>query len=294
MNAAPDVDFADLQLLAEVAQAGTLLTVARRRGVAASTLSRRMTRLESALGTRLLDRGPRGIVLHESAQGLVELAREFEVSVAAAIRSMPARGATLRGTIRLSCGDGFAPLLTKIVAELAALHPQVRFELALEDRIVDLPRREADVAIRTVHRGEPSLAYRALGKLGYGLFGAASLLARTGTPKSEAGLARLPGVALTSPLDRTPPQAWLHERLQARPVLRASTFNGQVAAVQAGVGIAALPVAVSAGLERVLPRARVPELPVYLVTRATSRTERHVEAFVRAIMAHGLEPLSSR
>jgi DNA-binding transcriptional LysR family regulator len=251
MNANLELDWADLGLLHEVARAGSLLAAARRRGLSVSTLSRRMAALEAALGRRLFERGARGVVMTPAGRELSEMARSFEERLSGLVRALPSSGEQLEGTIRISVGDGFAPWISEVVARFHRAHPRVRFELALEERVIDLARREADVAIRTTHRREPSLVYRELGELAFGLFASPAYLARAGRPRRARDLSRLHAVLLSAPLDRLPAQRWAAARMPV--ALRATTFGGQLAAVRAGVGVAPLPIQAAEGLERVLP-----------------------------------------
>ena len=237
-----------------------------------------MAALEDTLGRRLFERGARGVVMTPAGRELAEVARSFEARLSGLVRALPASSEQLEGTIRVSVGGGFAPWIGEVVARFHRVHPRVRFELALEERVVDLARREADVAIRTTHRRESSLVYRELGALAYGLFASPAYLARVGRPRRTRDLERLDAVLLAAPMDRLPAQRWAASRMPV--VLRASTFGGQLAAVRAGVGLAPMPLETAEGLERVLPARALPGLPLWLVTRAASHREPHVKEFV--------------
>src|SRR5262249_26085125 len=136
MSAKPSgaASWADLQLLLDVAGAGSLLGAARARGLAASTLSRRMTRLERALGTGLLVRGPGGVGLPDGARTLVAAASQFALAVASAVRDLAAADRPLTGVVRISAGQGFADFIAGVVGRFQEEHPAVRFEVALEER----------------------------------------------------------------------------------------------------------------------------------------------------------------
>ena len=285
------LDWNDLAWLADVARSGSLLAAARGGGVAVSTLSRRMTALEEKLGVTLLERGPRGVLLTPSALALSTLGGELRTRIEGALRALPRPGEPLRGTVRISAGDGFAELLSEICAGLSRSHSELRFELELQEKPVDLARRAADIALRTVHRQEASLRYQKIGELSYGVFAAPQLLARLDPIRSVRDLKRVPVVSLAAPLDRLPAQRWLNER--ATVVATVSTFQGQLGAVRAGLGAAALPELGASGLER-LPSARdLPSLPVWLVTRAGTRREPHVHAVARALAQQLTERLGA-
>ena len=276
--------WADLQLLLDVARAGSLLGAARARGLAASTLSRRMTKLETAVGTPLVVRGPSGVELSDAAAQLVTAARQFGLAVASAVRDLGATGRPLSGVVRITAGHGFAELIAGVIARFQEEHPAVRFEVALEERLVDLVRREADVAIRTVHRHEGTLVYLRAGELAYGLFAHADYVARRGRPRVVAELERHAIVGLAPPHDAVPAVRAFEKLFSVVPVAR-TTFPGQLAATRAGVGIAVLPALAAAGLAPVLPQLALPSLPVWLVVHRDVRARPAVDAVVRALRA---------
>ena len=107
MNAQP-LDWSELQLLVAVQRAGSMLRAARRLGLAASTVSRRLAALEQTAGTLLLERGPEGVRLTPAGSALAACGAEVELGVSRALRDLPRPGAALAGTIRVSAGDGFA------------------------------------------------------------------------------------------------------------------------------------------------------------------------------------------
>ncbi len=87
------------------------------------------------------------------------------------------------------------------------------------------------------------------------------------------------------PLDRLPVQRWLAARCRKPPVLATTTFSALVAAVRAGLGVAALPLVSASSLVALLPGPELPELPVWLVVERDARKQPHVAAFVEALRA---------
>ncbi len=269
----------DLKLLLAVARSGSLLAAAREAEAATSTLSRRLTALERATGVRLLERRNDGARLTEAGRRLVEVAEDLELRLAARLRDLPSTSRALEGTIRVTAGDGFAELVIGAIAEFAGRHPGVSFEVAVDARELDLRRREADVAIRTGTRREPSLIYRPLGRLPYGLYVAPAYAARRGLPRAEADLAKHDVLGFAGPAERLPIVGWFRARGVTRYAFRATSFTAFLVAARAGLGIAALPGPAPADLQRVLPRARPDALPVALVTHPDARRQPHVRAF---------------
>jgi DNA-binding transcriptional LysR family regulator len=278
-------DWDDLRLLLAVARSGSFLAAARGLGVATSTVSRRLTRLERAAGARLLERGATGVRATEAGRRLVETAEDIELRLQAQLRDLPSATRPLEGVIRVTAGDGFAEPLHQAIAAFVARHPGVDFEVVIEARALDLARREADLAIRTGRGPERSLVYRSVGRLPYGLFAARAYLERAGSPRDLRELARHAFVGFAEPLHRLPAMRWLRQHGATRFVLRATGFQSVLAGARAGLGIAALPEVTATGLERVLPRARIEPLPVYLVLHPETRRLPHVRAFADAVIA---------
>jgi DNA-binding transcriptional LysR family regulator len=279
------IDWSDLQLLVAVRAAGSMLRAARRLGLAASTVSRRMSGLEQAAGVSLIERGTDGVRLTPAGDALAGCGAELETGVARALRELPRPGTALTGTVRVSAGDGFADAVAAAARACGAKHPGLRFEIALEDRVVNLVRREADVAVRTVHAGETSLVYRKARVLEYGLFAEPRYLADRSAPRRLADLPKHDWVGFTAPLDRIPSQRWLHTCMGKPPLLAASSFTGLLAAVRAGLGVATLPVLSASGLTSVLPGTPLPALPVWLVVHRDARKQPQIAAFVQALLA---------
>jgi DNA-binding transcriptional LysR family regulator len=269
----------DLRLLLEVARHGSLLAAGRTVDAATSTLSRRLTRLERQAGTPLLERRSDGARLTEAGRQLAAVAEDLDLRLGARLRDLPAKDRALEGTIRVTAGDGFADVLIGAIAAFVERQRGVAFEVAIETHELDLGRREADLAIRTGARREPSLIYRRLGALPYGLYASPAYLARRGAPRAETDLAKHDVLGFAGPAEKLPIMRWLRARGVARFAFRATSFGAFLVAARAGLGIAALPGPVGDELVRVLPRARPEPLRVALVTHPDARRLPHVRAF---------------
>jgi DNA-binding transcriptional LysR family regulator len=282
---AKPVDWSDLQLLAALRGKSSMLGAANQLGLAASTVSRRLTALEGAAGATLLQRGPDGVRFTEAGRALADWAADMDGGLARTLRSLPVGGGALTGTVRVSAGDGFADVIVSAVRAMAASHPGVAFELAFESQTVSLTRGEADVAVRTVHQRESSLVYRKVATLQYGLFAAASYLAGRGTPRRLPDLARHAFVGYAAPLDRLPSERWLRARVGRPPAVATSSYAALLTAARAGLGLVSLPIASAAGLVPVLRGAELPARPVWLVVQREVRKQPHVAAFVEVLRA---------
>jgi DNA-binding transcriptional LysR family regulator len=175
----------------------------------------------------------------------------------------------------------------RFVAAVAAAfrreHPETLFELVAEQRVADLSKREADMALRTVKSTSDTIVSRKLGQLHYGLFATEEYLRRSGSPRvSRESFAEHDFVIYEGFLERQPEIRWLRERGAARFPFRASNTEGLLEGCIAGQGIAALPTLVA---ERVpaLRRLRLdedpPSKPIFLAMHRDMRAVPRVRAF---------------
>ncbi|WP_033069414.1 LysR family transcriptional regulator [Thalassospira australica] len=162
----------DLRYFLVLAQENSLSGAARRLRKEHTTVARRVEALESDLGTKLFDRLPRGWQLTAAGRNLVPVAERVEEEALTFERQAKGDEAA-HGVVRISVPPVagrvlFAPRL----ARLLKAHKGLEFEIIGAANIVNLARREADVAVRMITPHEPGLITRKLVELGVGLYGA--------------------------------------------------------------------------------------------------------------------------
>src|SRR5262245_29907992 len=141
--AGDELDWDDLRYFLRAAEAGSLAAAARAMGVEHTTIGRRLSALERALGAPLLARGPDGLELTPLGERVAPLARDAERAVRA-VRDL----VTCQKTrVRLATPTGFTPLFTARLPDLQRDHPEIVLELMSSSRPVDLKKGEADLAI---------------------------------------------------------------------------------------------------------------------------------------------------
>lgn len=224
-----------------VLQEGSLSGAARALGLTQPTVGRHVSALEQALDLSLFTRSAAGLQPTESALALREDAELMQSTAAALERAARGLGQAVQGAVRISASEVMGvEVLPPILSELQARHPQLEIELVLSNRVQDLLRREADIAVRmTVPRQEALLATR-VGEVPLGLHAHRHYLARHGRPQSLAELAshRLIGYDQETPFLRAASArlnlpAWSRERFAAR----CDSDLGQLALLRAGAGI---------------------------------------------------------
>jgi DNA-binding transcriptional LysR family regulator len=280
------LDSDQLRVFLAVMRTGNTLAAARRLGIDHSTVSRRLAGLETALGTRLFDRSPRGLAPTEAAGALIGHAERIESELIAAAASVAGRDADVAGTVRLATPEVFGTyLVAPHVAELRARHPHLVLELAPESRSISLSRREADIAVTLQAPPRGRLVARKLSDYRLGLFASRAYLAAHDPIASPADLGGHPLVSYIEELVEYPALRSLEQACPgALSVFRSSSSAAQQAAVAAGSGLGLLHL-LAAGrddrLVRVLPQTIEVTRSYWLVLHADlQRTPR-----IRAITA---------
>ncbi|MFC3069553.1 LysR family transcriptional regulator [Phenylobacterium soli] len=283
-----EIDWDDVRVFLAVARAGSFSGAARELGVNHTTVGRRLTSLEAALGGHLLlERRPDGYVLTPAGAAAASEAERMDLASHALRRAVEV-GEELAGPVRISSLASFGErILAAPLAALAAAHPSLRLELVGEDRNVQLSKGEADIAIRFGRPADDEALTRQIGEVGYRLYAAPGYLAAT-----PAQTRRF--VGFSDDMARIAPgAARLRELMGGQPpTLRCGAFAAQAAAAAAGAGIAMLPLYLgegAPGLVRVDPAAdRVWSQPIWLVVRADVRRVARVRR-VADVLAEAVE-----
>lgn len=183
------VETSELVAFTRTVEAKSLSRAAAELGVPRATVSRRLMRLEERLGTRLLRRTTRSLVLTPSGDTFYRHARIVLDAVKSAEQSVRNEGTEIIGDLRVSVppllDEGFFAMITGF----AKAHPRVRLQVHFSSRHVDLRRDGYDVALRAGSEFEPGLVARTLGRTQ--VIGVASpeYLAEHGTPRRRKDLA---------------------------------------------------------------------------------------------------------
>lgn len=273
----------DLRYFLAVHRHGTHAAAGRALRVAPTTIGRRLAALEEALGVKLFQRTPAGLVLGESGQVLRAHAERVEAEVLASERELTGADRRVSGPVRLTAGDGMAThVLAPRLAELQQAHPELRVELRADNLAVDLSRREADVALRLFRPREQSLIARRLAPFTFRVYGGEPYFARRGRPSGMKDAARHDWLGPESAQDGTPPGQWLRRHIPAaRVVLRSSATTVLMSACAAGHGLGVFPELLAASDSRlvpVLPRAVLPTRELWAVTHQDLRHSARVGA----------------
>ena len=279
----------DLRLLLAVSRRGSLLQAGQLLGIAASTVSRRLTQLEAALGEPLVERGVEGCWLTARGQSLVEVAVAAEAGLRRQTVADVSGGQTeLCGSVLVSAGEGFSSCVLEAASRFTSLHPRCSVELMVTADFHKIVRGAADIALRTAHLGEPSLIYRPMGELAYGVFADARYLKQF----PGMSLATAVNIALLPPLDMLPQMRAAKAAGLDRAQISVNSFAVQLESVRQGMGVAVLPRILAKGLNEVFLDLELPDMEVYLVTRPQALKQAHIRCFFDILERVLLEALS--
>ena len=182
---------AAMQVFSQVVESGSFAKAAERLGLSASAASRQVADLESHLQTRLLNRTTRKVSLTESGRAFYERSVQLLADLAEAEAEASRAAVVPRGTIRLTTSVNFGVRhVAPAIAEFLARHREVRFDVSLADRVVDLIEEGFDLAIRIGTPGAENLVARKLGETRLVPCASPRYLAGHGAPKTPEELAQ--------------------------------------------------------------------------------------------------------
>jgi DNA-binding transcriptional LysR family regulator len=240
-----------------VMRLGSLSGAARSTGMTQPTIGRHIEEVEAALAVALFTRSSSGLMPTEAAKALLPHAEAMETAMAALVRTATLGGEdeSPRGTVRITASDIMGTVvLPQILATIRTKHPQIIFELALNNRTDNLLQRDADIAVRMVRPTQTGLVARKIGELPLGLYAHRSYLERFGTPETVEALLRSHLIGF----DRDDHSA----RSVASGILpitreifafRCDSDSAQLAALEAGLGIGAVQKSIARQISDLVP-----------------------------------------
>ncbi|MBC9245623.1 LysR family transcriptional regulator [Paracoccus sp. 11-3] len=280
------MDWDKLRIFHAVADAGSLTHAGDTLHLSQSAVSRQIRALEESLGTTLFHRHARGLILTEQGELLFDatssMARKLD-GAAARIRDSEEH---VLGELKVTTAVGFGTLwLAPRLGKLYAKYPDLKIDLLLEERVLDLPMREADVAIRMKEPTQSDLIRRRLLNIRMRLYATPEYLQQAGVPETLEELTQHRLISQKPDQPQVAAGARLVQQILAQNIASTLTVNnyfGVLQGVLANVGIGVLPDYLTADHERlvrVLPDVDSDEVPVFLAYPEELRQTRRVAAF---------------
>ena len=194
------VDLNSLRVFDRVAALSSFSAAARALGMPKSSVSRTITLLEQELGTRLLQRSTRAVVLTDSGTAFRDRCADILARVGETVDYIGRLSGSPRGTLRIGAGIGFGIVaLTEVLPKFIEQYPDVEIALELSSRVADLVAANVDVAIRMGPMRDSDLVATRLGIIPRYVSAAPSYLQKHGTPRTAKELRNhqtieLPGI----------------------------------------------------------------------------------------------------
>jgi DNA-binding transcriptional LysR family regulator len=229
----------DIVLILSLSSNGNMSATARALGVDVSTISRRITAAEKALGTRLFVRTDSRYELTEAGRIFVAQGEQIYDQIASMMLSCADPSTGIAGLVRVTAIEFlFDYWLVNYLPALSATYPGLQLSLLASDSNLSFTRREADFALRLARPTEDAaLLMRKLGDLGFAVYASPRF---TSVPRAE--WPEQPWISYSEALSHTPEMRWL-DRLgpNTRKHLQVSNLGTMVRACLAGNGLALLP-----------------------------------------------------
>jgi DNA-binding transcriptional LysR family regulator len=280
------MDWDKLRIFHAVADAGSLTHAGETLHLSQSAVSRQIRALEESLNTTLFRRHARGLLLTEQGELLFEATRSMAKRLETTAARIRDSEDEVFGELRVTTTMGFGTLwLAPRLPRLFERYPNLKIDLMLEERLLDLQMREADVAIRMKEPSQADLIRRRIMEVRIRLYASSAYVQKQGLPLTPEDLAshRLITQAAASPQVRAGAD-FVQPFLAGNPrsSLTVNNYFGILQAVIHGLGIGSLPDYVTADfpdLVNVLPEEQSAPIPVYLAYVEELRQSQRVCAF---------------
>jgi len=258
------MEWSDVRIFLAVIRKGSFGEAARSLGVSHPTVGRRIKALEDEAQQPLFRRTREGLVLTDAGDAVLNLAESMENSARALERRLAGNHQRLEGILRISCAEWFAGyVLAPVLVELTRRHPAVVPEIIASYRLLNLSRRDADVAFRLVPFTEPDIVQRRLMTISYGLYGTPETAQTLHHDPASVGL-----ILMNTAQSHFPDVTWLLDRFpRSRRVFTSTSRAVQAQMCLRGMGVAVLPRPLGdavSGLQRIQTEDQLPSREIWV------------------------------
>jgi len=280
------MDWDKLRIFHSVADAGSLTHAGDSLGLSQSAVSRQIRGLEESLGTTLFHRHARGLILTEQGELLFDATRAMTKRLDTAAARIRDSEDEVYGELRVTTTTAFGTLwLAPRLPTLYAKYPELKIDLMLEERVLDLPMREADIAIRMKEPSQADLIRKRLMAVHMRMYASPEYLRQNGTPLTMEDMAGHRLCCQNADAHQVAAGAEMVRKLLTHAIRSTFTVNNYFGVLQAVVnnlGIGVLPDYLTEDfphLVRVMPEVESAEVPVFLAYPEELRHSKRVSAF---------------
>jgi DNA-binding transcriptional LysR family regulator len=284
------INWDDLRFVLALRRAGSLGAAARLLKVESSTVSRRLSSIEEALGVQLAAQLPGGLQLNEAGNTVADLAEGIDGRIDELTRRIGGEDQRPEGLVRLATTESMARFLMAGLVPLRQAHPKIQVQLVVSSAALDLMRREADVALRLFREKTGTLVARKIGDVGWSIYASRAYVERMGLAVGAdiADLTGQPVIGYAGAAARSAGGLWLAAHSRSEDiVLTGESVPSVLNAVRAGLGVSVLPCFAAHGdptLARLTP-AVIARAEAFLVIPPDHRNTVRVRLVMDALTA---------
>ena len=278
----------DLPLVLAIARNGNLREAAMALRVNHSTMFRRLNALERSLNTKLFERLASGYRPTESGERLLAAAERMETEVLTLDREVTGRDTRLTGKLRVTASETLAfGALAGEIARFRQRHPGIIVELLVDNRTLDLSRRETDIALRAMRPVQGDLFGRKLTDIRWCFYASPDYLNARKAPRRQRDIDKHQVISWGESMLPTKAAAWLAKHVPTRSICyRTNSPVSQLLAAKAGMGLALLPCYLGDS-DRALTRVLSPlddlRTELWLVTHRSLKETARIRSFMELV-----------
>ena len=280
------MDWDKLRVFHAVADAGSLTHAGDNIHLSQSAVSRQIRALEESLNTTLFHRHARGLILTEQGELLFDATKSMSKRLEAASARIRDSEDEVFGELRVTTTMGFGSLwLAPRLSTLFLEYPDLNIDLMLGERVLDLPMREADVAIRMKEPSQADLVRKRLMSVQLCLYANKAYVQKNKVPKTLSELRTHRVIFQNVSSEQVAAGETLVKELLSydlKKILTVNNYFGVLQAVRFGLGIGVLPDYVAIDnpeLVRILPEFASNVVPIFLAYPEELRQSKRIAAF---------------
>lgn len=231
----------DLRVIKAIGENGGLAAAAAALGVNHSTISRRLSAVEETLGVVLFDRRRSGYAPTAAGAELVALGERVEQDILGVARRVSGHAQGHTGDLRVTTSDALLlDFLTPIIADFRTDNPEIRVEVIVKNRPLNLARGDSDIAFRATIAPPENLFGRKAATVAWAVYG--RRIDYIGVSPSPAELYQRQWASYGSGLSGLRAFGFVEDRVPRENIVyRSDSVAGAAAAIAAGIGIGFLP-----------------------------------------------------
>ena len=283
------MDWDKLKIFHAVAEAGSFTNATINLNLSQSAISRQIQALEQDLKVQLFERHARGLTLTDSGEYVFKTAHEVISKLKEVETSLGDQKDKPTGKLTITTVRSFGThWLTPRIQEFMNLNPEIEIELVFDDKELDLSTRQADIGIFMRRPKQLNYIQKKLVDIKYYIYGSNKYLEKYGMPKTISDLNKHKfisfGKGAPSPV-YDPDWALklgIKDAKKRKPVMKVNSVMGLLLAVEAGVGLAALPeylVSNSNNVIKVLPNSEGPITEAHFVYPQSLKNTARITVF---------------